>query len=246
MSRPSRAVLVAGGTHPGGVAGLAADLETLRALGAAARLVVTVVTAQPPRGAARIGATPPALLRAQLDAARAHGPLAAVKIGLVATPAGARALAAWLRERRVRRVVFDPVLVSSGGARLASPAVARLLFPAAGLITPNIPEAEALSGLRIRTRAEVERAARRLRALGARAVLVKGGHLAAAPGWDYFFDGRTSLWLGGRHLAGLRPRGTGCRLASAIAVHWGAGCELPEAIRRARRFVRALLAKRRA
>ena len=250
-------VLVVAGLDPSGGAGLVADLEALAASGARGWAVAAALTAQGPRGAGLVPGLPStrgaglgrggfepvseAMLLAQIDAllAGVERPRA-VKTGMLGTAALARALANRLAAAPLRRIplVVDPVLAASSGAPLFDPgelSLGEALLPVltrAWLATPNLPELAALTGDDVSTDAAAIRAARRL---PARAVLVKGGHRAGAP-VDLLVEGRKVTRLSGRRRPGT-ARGTGCRLASAIAAHLAAGAPLEVAVRRAKALV---------
>lgn len=247
VERPpaSPRVLVVAGLDPSGGAGLLADLEALRAVGAAGWAVATALTAQGPGGGGEFRPTTPDFLRAQLDALVGGRERArAVKTGMLGTAALAWELAERLSERPLHRVplIVDPVLLATSGAPLldlSGHAVADALAPLvarARLVTPNLFELAALTGLDVSTDAAAVRAAR---ALPGRAVLVKGGHRAGAP-VDLLVEGRRVTRLAGRRRAGT-ARGTGCRLASAIAGLLAAGGSLEEAVRGAKRVVERYL-----
>jgi hydroxymethylpyrimidine/phosphomethylpyrimidine kinase len=238
-------VLVVAGLDPSGGAGLLADLEALGAVGAAGWAVATALTAQGALGARGFRATTPDFLRAQIDALLGGRERPrAVKAGMLGTAALARALAERLSEPPLQRapLVVDPVLLASSGAPLldlgghdAGEALAPLLVRAR-LATPNLPELAALTGLDV---ADDELAVRAARTLPARAVLVKGGHREGAP-VDLLVEGRRVTRLTGRRRAGT-ARGTGCRLASAIAGLLAGGASLEEAVRGAKRVVERYL-----
>jgi hydroxymethylpyrimidine/phosphomethylpyrimidine kinase len=235
-------VLVVAGLDPTGGAGLLADAEALGAVGASAWAVATALTAQGPAGARGFAPTTPRFLLAQLDALLAPAGRdrpRAVKTGMLATAALARALAERLAEPALRRapLVVDPVLAASSGATLlrarGGPAAALApLLGLARLATPNLGELAALTGDDVSTDEAAIRAARRL---PARAVLVKGGHREGAP-VDLLVEGRRVTRFPGRRRPGT-ARGTGCRLASAIAGLLAQGKALDEAIRGAKRLV---------
>jgi hydroxymethylpyrimidine/phosphomethylpyrimidine kinase len=248
VRRPGPRVLVCAGLDPSGGAGLLADLEALAEVGARGWAVATALTAQGPRGARGVEPVAPATLLAQVDALLDGLPARerprAVKTGMLGTAALAAALASRLARPPLARVplVVDPVLAASSGLALLDPggrtpaeALAPLLARAA-LVTPNWPELERLAGGPIETEAEAVRAAREL---PARAVLVKGGHRPGPP-VDLLVRGRSVVRLRGRRRAS-GARGTGCRLASAVAGLLAAGVPLEEAVRRAKRSVEAYI-----
>lgn len=232
-------VLLVGGLDPSGGAGLAADLEALRAVGARGYPVAAALTAQGPRGAAAFEPVAPAWLRAQVEAllaGRGERPRA-VKTGMLGTAGNAAALARCLDAPALARapLVVDPVLAASSGLPLlrGDPRRAFLpLLPRAALVTPNLPELALLAGAPVE---DDESAVEAARLLPCRAVLVKGGHRKGAP-VDLLVRGREVLRFAGTRRAGT-ARGTGCRLASAVAGLLARGEDLPSAIRGARRVV---------
>jgi hydroxymethylpyrimidine/phosphomethylpyrimidine kinase len=234
------------GLDPSGGAGLAADLEALQAVGARGWPVAAALTAQGPAGVKGWSPVPETLLLAQVDALLDGGVErpGAVKTGMLGTASLAAALAARLSAPDLAGVplVVDPVLLASAGSALLDDegqgfdeALAPLLARAA-LVTPNLPELTALTGLGV---ASDEAAVRAARALGARAVLVKGGHREGAP-VDLLVEGRTVTRFEGVRREGT-ARGTGCRLASAIAGLLARGATIVEAVEGAKRIVEAYL-----
>jgi hydroxymethylpyrimidine/phosphomethylpyrimidine kinase len=238
-------VLVVAGLDPSGGAGLVADLEAVRAAGALGWAVAAALTAQGPGGARGFEPASARMLIAQIDALvlGAERPRA-VKTGMLATAALARALAARLAARPLEKVplVVDPVLAASSGAPLfdaegRSPGEALApLLERARLVTPNLPELAALTGLDVSTD---DAAARAARALPARAVLVKGGHREGAP-LDLLVTRGGVTRIAGRRRAGTAP-GTGCRLAAGIAARLAQGASLEDAVRGAKRIVERYL-----
>jgi hydroxymethylpyrimidine/phosphomethylpyrimidine kinase len=249
LNEPLRIRLVAvGGLDPGGGAGLVRDHDTATALGAESLLVGTAWTDQSPRGVAAVEPRPPEAVRAALASALhdAGEPVSgrvvmAVKVGMVATPALAEVIAAALAAF-AGPVVFDPVLAASSGGSLFAgpPAALDPLLRQASLVTPNLAEATALAALPrpIATLEEARTAAEALRARGARAVLVKGGHLAG-PAVDLLVTAEGAHPLAAERVPGPSPRGTGCALATAIAVELARGCDLAEAVGRAKAWLLA-------
>ncbi|HEY5998295.1 MAG TPA: bifunctional hydroxymethylpyrimidine kinase/phosphomethylpyrimidine kinase [bacterium] len=233
-------VVCAGGSDPMGCAGLAADLHAVKALGGHPLPVITAVTVQDTRRVLAVEPVAPRLVRAQLEAVLADGGAQAVKVGMLATAPVVRAVAGAIERHRVPNVVVDPVLhATTGGALLDAPGIQALLgrlFPLAAVLTPNIPEAEALLGAELRDLDDMVGAARALLARGPRAVLLKGGHRRGGA-VDVFVDARRSLLLRGPRVPTRNTRGTGCLLAAAIAVHLGRGLPPLEAAHRAKAFV---------
>jgi hydroxymethylpyrimidine/phosphomethylpyrimidine kinase len=238
-SVPYRVLCVAG-TDSAGCSGLAADLRTVAALGGHALLAVTAVTAQDSRGVHAVAAVAARLVRTQIDAVLADAGTDAIKIGMLANAPIVRAVAAALARQGRARVVLDPVLRSTTGRALLDAAGQRtligLLLPLADLITPNLPEAELLLGRTIRGTAGMKAAARQLLDLGARAVLLKGGHRRGAA-LDVYADANEMLLLETPRIPSANTRGTGCVLATACACFLAQDLALPEAVRRAKVFV---------
>jgi hydroxymethylpyrimidine/phosphomethylpyrimidine kinase len=189
----------------------------------------------------RIAAVKPALVAAQIDAIAIERKPDAIKIGALGTAAIVKAVAKSIIENRLAAPVVDPVLVSSSGARLLNragqSALITEIFPIARVVTPNIPEARALTGIDIRATREVREAARRLVKMGARAVVIKGGHLgAASDATDLLYDGRSFVTLKAARID-TDAHGTGCAFSAAIAAHLARERNLEGAVRAAKQFV---------
>ncbi len=244
MTRP--AVLVIAGSDSSGGAGLARDVQTLADFGADALCVVTAVTAQSNRRVSSIHNVPPAVIRAQIEAAFETREPGAVKLGMLGSGATVEAVADGLRGREALPWVLDPVLAaSSGGALLDSEGIAVMrerLLPRAALVTPNIPEAAVLlhegpAG----DEAALTAQARRILELGARAVLLKGGHGSGDEAVDWLISqDRAPERIASPRIRAVQ-RGTGCALASAIAAQLASDEPLDEACRRAKAYVVELL-----
>ena len=230
---------IAGSDSSGG-AGIQADLRAIAAHGLHGLSVITAVTAQTGRAVESVHLVPPRQILAQLDAVFADFDVAAVKIGMLGSVAAVDVVADFLNKIGVQRVVLDPVLVATSGTPLLpARGLARLrgrLIPLAELLTPNLPEAEALLGRRLRTDRDVRRAGDDLLALGAGAVLLKGGHGRGRVVCDYLFAGKSTTVFSHPRLPGS-VRGTGCTLASAIAAGLASGLPLREAVARAQQFL---------
>lgn len=235
-------VLAVGGFDPSCGAGVGADLRTLDSYGVAPLAVVTALTVQAGLGVKRVQAASAALVDAQLSELLDNFAIAAVKIGQIPSAAVARLLRRRLDELAAP-LVLDPVLRASGGgdlaARPAQAAITRLLVPAATLLTVNLDEARALTGMRVDDLPDMHAAAEALAARGAAAVVVKGGHLAGDPVDVLWHRGRArelrSTRLGGS------MHGTGCAMASAAAAMLARGATIEEAVTEARAHVRRLL-----
>jgi hydroxymethylpyrimidine/phosphomethylpyrimidine kinase len=235
-------VVAIGGFDPSCGAGVVADARSIEAMGAMPLGVVTAVTVQSGRGVHASSPLAPALVVRQLDRLLRDLPVAAVKIGQVPSAAIARALARRLRTAKLP-VVLDPVLVASGGGTLAgkraASAIAFSLVPISTLVTVNLDEAGALLGCRVTSVTAMREAAAELEALGARAVLVKGGHLRGAP-VDVLRRAGSDLVLRSSRIR-KTMHGTGCALASAAAARLAVGDDVEQAVRAAREHVRMLL-----
>jgi hydroxymethylpyrimidine/phosphomethylpyrimidine kinase len=227
-------VLTIAGSDSGGGAGIQADLKSIQANGAFGMSVITAITAQNTVAVTRVFDLPVEIIEAQLDAVFDDFEVAAVKTGMLSSRAIVEAVAERLAARRARNVVVDPVMISKSGHALlqadAIECVRRRLLPLAAVVTPNVHEAELLAGMEIRTLADAEEAGRRIQALGAAAVLVKGGHLAESPATDVLFDGGSFRRFEGEFIDTPHTHGTGCTYAAAIAAHLAQGRTLVEAI----------------
>lgn len=238
-------VLTIAGSDSSGGAGIQADLKTMTAHGVYGMSAITALTAQNTTGVTDILEVPPAFLAAQLDAVFTDIPPDAVKIGMVARADLIRVIAEKLDEYHARRIVLDPVMVATSGARLISAdavdALCKELVPRADLITPNIPEAEVLAATGIQNAADMERAAAKIYADYGTAVLMKGGH-AVDDANDLLVDARGARWFRGRRIATENTHGTGCTLSSAIASHLARGTDMDAAVARAKAYLSGALA----
>ncbi|MGA2482572.1 MAG: bifunctional hydroxymethylpyrimidine kinase/phosphomethylpyrimidine kinase [Candidatus Acidiferrales bacterium] len=232
-------LLTIAGFDPSCGAGTAADLKTFAAHGCYGIAAVTALTVQTTQGVEAVHATPAAELRAQLEALVNDSEIAAVKIGMLANRGNAAVVAEFLDAHKFAHVVLDPVMKSSGGSDLVDASgakyIAAELMKRASVITPNIAEAEVLSGLTVTDTAGMEAAARKLVEMGARAVIVKGGHTERAV--DVLFDGTEAIMLGGDRLHNENTHGTGCTFASAITAELALGRGLSEAAMLAKAYV---------
>jgi len=244
-----RVVLAIAGSDPSGGAGVQADLRTFGDLGVAGISAITAITAQDDEHVLAIHPTPADVLTQQLSSACRDKEVAAVKVGMVATKANARAMAWFLKHLDTPHIVIDPVLHSSSGTPLleseALPLYKQQLLPLATVITPNIPEAGALAGMQVagletmRTAAEtIHTEVSRLRGGMKKplAVIVKGGHLSG-DATDVLYDGEKYHSFSAPRIEGRSPRGTGCRFAAAIAAQLAKGESLHTAISRAKEYL---------
>ncbi len=251
--------LTIAGTDSGGGAGVVADLKTFEAHGVWGTVAITAVTAQNTLGVQAFEAVTPELVRAQIASVAADFGVDAAKTGMLASAEVVEAVATTVGQLGVGPLVVDPVLVSKHGDRLlatdAVDAVRALLIPLATVLTPNLPEAEALVGFPVRDWAGMEAAARALVEMGAEVVLVKGGHLAdgeRSPDCLLVADTTDTtgaadgaggpVWLDGPRLPGRHTHGTGCVLSAAIAAELARGMEPADACVAAKRFVERAIA----
>lgn len=241
-----RVALTIAGSDSGGGAGIQADLRVFAALRVFGTSAVTALTAQNTASVARVEAVTPEMVAAQIDAVLDDFPVAAAKTGMLGDAPVVRAVAAALRRRPVERLVVDPVMhATSGVALLSDEAVSTLiaeLLPLALVVTPNLPEAEALSGRSIGGPEGVLDAAKAIADLGAKVVVVKGGHAAGDRCEDLVWDGRAAHRFGGPRIETRSTHGTGCTLSAAISAWLARGVDPVDAVRRGRLFVEGALA----
>ena len=237
------ALTIAGSDSSGG-AGIQADIKTMTANGVFATCAVTALTAQNTTGVTDILESTPHFLAEQLDAVFTDIVPDAVKIGMVSSAELIAVIAEKLRQYGAERVVVDPVMVATSGAKLlrddAIQALTSQLLPLATVLTPNIPEAEILSGLPITDAAGMEAAARTISQRYGCAVLCKGGHQINDAD-DLLWRSGSGKWFRGRRIPNPNTHGTGCTLSSAIACGLAAGCSLEESVRRAKDYLTGAL-----
>ena len=235
-----RALTIAG-SDSGGGAGIQADLKTFAAHRVFGTSAITAVTAQNTLGVTMWRAMPTDLVTAQIEAVAGDIGADAVKIGMLASAAIVEAVAATIAELDLPHVVVDPVMVAKGGDRLleedAVAAMRTELLPRAHIVTPNVPEAEALSGLTIRSIDDMRAAGERILKLGPRVVLVKGGHLDGPESVDVACTSKGTFELRGPRIASRHTHGTGCTLSSAIAANLALGLDDRTALTRAREYL---------
>ena len=236
-----RTALTIAGSDSGGGAGIQADLKTFAACGVYGTSAITAVTAQNTLGVTAWEPVSTELVIAQIEAVAGDIPPAAVKTGMLATAAIVEAVSAAIEGLDLPNLVVDPVMVAKGGDRLlrddAVAAMKTHLFRLAEVLTPNIPEAEALTGMRITSVDDMLAAARRIREMGPRVVIVKGGHAASLESVDVVCLPHMEFELRGPRIATVHTHGTGCTFASAIAAYLAQGRPLEEAIREARTYL---------
>ena len=238
------ALTIAGSDSSGG-AGIQADIKTMTANGVYAMSAITALTAQNTTGVYGIMEVTPEFLVNQLDCIFTDIRPDAVKTGMVSSSALIEVIAQKLTQYKAENLVIDPVMVATSGAKLISDeAIETLkgkLLGLATLITPNIPEAQVLSGMDIRTAEDMERAAKAIYEAYGCAVLCKGGHQLNDAN-DLLYSKEGARWYQGRRIANPNTHGTGCTLSSAIASNLAKGCSLDEAVERAKAYISGALA----
>jgi hydroxymethylpyrimidine/phosphomethylpyrimidine kinase len=240
-------VLIIAGSDSGGGAGIQADIKTVTALGGFATTAVTAITVQNSLGVFGVHPIPLDIVTAQARAVLDDIGADAIKTGMLGTVAMVETVCALLDSVPDLAAIIDPVMIAKGGHPLLEAqgiaAIRELLVPRAGLLTPNAPEAAALTGLAVETLDDLRRAGEALMALGAKAVLMKGGHLAGDQVTDLLITSDGETLLQGPRIHSRHTHGTGCTLASACAVGIAQGMDLPKAVERARLYVVEAMAR---
>jgi len=244
--RVPRALTIAG-SDSGGGAGIQADLKTFAALGVYGMSAITAVTAQNTVGVTAVQDIAPDVIGAQIDAVVTDIGVDAVKTGMLSNAETIGVVASKARGHAFKRLVVDPVMVATSGVRLlrddAVETLVRELLPLATVVTPNVPEAEVLTGAAIADEEGMREAARTIAGMGPRFVVVKGGHLEGSDrSVDLLFDGRDFTEFGGTRIETSSTHGTGCTFASAIAAGLARGQSVSEAVALAKRFVAEAMA----
>ncbi|MCS6896651.1 MAG: bifunctional hydroxymethylpyrimidine kinase/phosphomethylpyrimidine kinase [Nitrospira sp.] len=241
MSHVRKQVLTIAGSDSGGGAGIQADIKAMSANGVFAMSVITAVTAQNTEEVTDIFELPPSIVAAQLDAVFDDFDVAAVKTGMIGSAATVEVIASMLKPQNIVNLVVDPVMISRSGHTLLKPdaidALRTRLFPLALLVTPNVQEAQQLSGIEIKSLADARRAAKVIAGFGCRYVLIKGGHLPADRATDLLYDGRFFNVFKGEAIDTPHTHGTGCTFASAIAAHLARGKPIVDAVQAAKTYV---------
>ena len=237
MKKP---VLTIAGSDSSGGAGIQADLKALSANNVFGMSVLTSITAQNTCGVLSVFHLPTTIIEAQLDAIFSDIPVKTIKTGMLATPDIIKTVSQKLAMQNIEHLIVDPVMVAKGGhVLLEDEAISSLkaeLCPLAFLLTPNIYEAEVLSGMTIKTIADARAAAKIIHRFGCRHVLIKGGHLLEQPGTDLLYDGRFFRMYKGEYIQTQNTHGTGCTLASAIAAQLANGKAIANAIEAAKTY----------
>lgn len=238
-------ILTIAGSDCSGGAGIQADMKTIMAHGAYGMSVITALTAQNTMGVYAVEPVRPEMIGAQLDAVFTDIVPRAVKIGMIADEAAVRVISDKLRTYKAENIVIDTVLLSSSGTRLmqekALHAAQEQLYPLASLLTPNVPEAELLSGVSICDRTSMQRAAEEIFKAYGCAVLLKGGHRLEDAD-DLLYDGGQFYWMQARRMENPNTHGTGCTLSSAIACRLAEGRTLADAVSRAKQYITDVIA----
>ncbi|BAF59106.1 MAG: bifunctional hydroxymethylpyrimidine kinase/phosphomethylpyrimidine kinase [Pelotomaculum sp.] len=233
------ALTIAGSDSCGG-AGIQADLKTFGALGVYGMSVITAVTAQNSKAVLGVREMDAAFVREQIDCLFEDIRIDAVKIGMVSNIEIIDVIGECLKKNRAANIVVDPVMVSKSGYPLLRPEAVneliKVLFPLAEVVTPNLAEAELITGDKIENTGQMERAAVKIYRLGGAKVIVKGGHLTEGAA-DVYYDGREFRHFKGTRIENKNTHGTGCTFSSAIAAFLARGCPLDQAVGRAKEYV---------
>jgi hydroxymethylpyrimidine/phosphomethylpyrimidine kinase len=239
LARVARAMTIAG-SDSGGGAGVQADLKSFAAMGVYGTSVLTAITAQNTLAVTDVMELPVSLIESQIDAVVSDIGTDAVKTGMLSSAAIIEAVAGKIKEHGLVNLVVDPVMVAKSGDKLlqdeAVQVLRDVLVPLATLVTPNIPEAEALTGRRIADVDEAREAAINIVGMGAKAVVVKGGHLAG-PASDIFYDGEEFRVFTAQRISSTSTHGTGCTFASATAAGLARGMSLRDSVSQAKKYV---------
>ncbi|MBK5251506.1 MAG: bifunctional hydroxymethylpyrimidine kinase/phosphomethylpyrimidine kinase [Peptostreptococcaceae bacterium] len=234
-----KALTIAGSDSSGG-AGIQADLKTFSAHGIFGMSVITAVTAQNTQGVLAVQDITPEIIQKQIEAIFDDIAVDALKIGMVSQTETINIIGSTLKIYNPKSIVLDPVMISKSGCNLLQPeateALIRILLPLAIIITPNIPEAEVLTGMKIGSLKDMESAARRIHDMGPQNVLIKGGH-RIDDATDIFWDGANFKRLSSRRIVTKNTHGTGCTLSSAIASNLATGFGIEEAVVKAKAYI---------
>ncbi|MGD8962972.1 MAG: bifunctional hydroxymethylpyrimidine kinase/phosphomethylpyrimidine kinase [Desulfobacterales bacterium] len=243
-----RKVLTIAGSDSGGGAGIQADLKTFSAIGCYGMSVITALTAQNTRGVNGIHAVPPAFAVEQIDAVLSDIGADAIKIGMLYSAELIEAVAAALRRHGAQKIVLDPVMLAQSGDKLlqdeAVESIKAYLMPLAEVVTPNLPETVVLTGQSIRSRQDVESAARAIAVHGSRSILIKGGHGDDNQSSDllYLAAKDRPVWLTAERIQTRNNHGTGCTLSSAIAAYLAKNFDIEPAVQKAKHYMNQAIA----
>lgn len=239
-----RTALTIAGSDSSCGAGAQLDLKVFHDLGVYGLCAVTAVTAQNTKGVQKICKVPPRVVAAQIDSVTRDIGVDACKIGMLYSPSAITAVADRIKRRGIPNVVLDTILASKDGTPFLTGSgirrLRKLLIPVSAVVTPNVPEAEILSGIRIKSIEDMRNAALRIHDMGCRYVLIKGGHLEGSP-VDLLYDGDGFLEIPGTRVDGTPVHGTGCALSAAIAAQLALGESVPDAVAFAKQYVAGLI-----
>jgi len=241
-------ILTIGGSDPSGFAGIQADLLTFSKFGTRGLSAITAITAQTEKGVKAIWPVSPVLVKKQVETLLEKFRIDAVKIGMLGTVENVGAVKKLIRKWKLKNIVLDPVMRSTGGYPLLDRkgiGSLKKLLGSVTVVTPNLSEAGIISGISVKTIEDMERAAKKIHSLGCRYVLIKGGHLKGAP-VDVLYDGKRVFYFKGRRIKGAPKKfhGTGCLLSSAIAAGLARGKNVAEAIKDAKGYVERVVRER--
>jgi len=233
-------LLTIAGSDSCGGAGIQADLKTFSAHKAFGMSVITAVTAQNTQGVLAVQDISPEIIQKQIEAIFEDISVDAVKIGMVSKTETIKTIAGTLSKYQVKNLVIDPVMISKSGFDLLKPeakeALINYLLPMATVVTPNLPEAEVITGMKVNNLEEMKKAAEAIYKMGPKYVLVKGGHLEGEA-MDILYDGKTFTYYNSPRINTKNTHGTGCTLSSAIASNLGKGLSITEAIEKAKTYI---------
>ncbi len=233
-------ILTIAGSDSGGGAGIQADLKTITVLGSFGMSVITALTAQNTLGVAGVYDVPAEFVALQFDAVVSDIGVDAAKTGMLASADIIRLVASKIKQHAINKLVVDPVMIAKGGAPLiqseAVNVMRELLIPLAFVVTPNIPEAEVIAGMKIDGIEDMKKAARDIHHLGARNVVVKGGHLQG-DAVDVLYDGREFREFRSERIKTGNTHGTGCTFSAALATFLGRGMQVSESVKEAKLYI---------
>lgn len=238
-------ILSIAGSDSSGGAGIQADLKTITCLGEYGMTVITALTAQNTMGVESVETVSVQMVRSQMDAVFCDIRPDAVKLGMISTPDIMGAVCDKLVEYKAENIVVDPVMVATSGSTLMEDRTVQTLkqrlIPIADIITPNISEAEVLSGIKINARADMQKAAEKIAVYYQGTILIKGGHLSE-DAEDLLYQGGKTVWFSGKRLGNPNTHGTGCTLSSAIATFLAKGFCMEDSVERAKNYVAGAVA----
>lgn len=240
-------VLTIAGSDSGGGAGIQADIKSMSANGVFAMSVITAITAQNTLGVSAVYDLPEDIIEKQIDAVMSDIGADAVKTGMLSSTKIVKCVAAKLKEYNVENLVVDPVMIAKGGSALlkeeAVRSVIEELIPLAKVVTPNIPEAEVLTGMKIETKEQIEEACRIIKNMGCEFVIIKGGHSASEEAEDVLFDGEQFYSFTAKRYNTENTHGTGCSFASTLASRIALGENIQEAVGNTKKYITMAISK---